>query len=124
MTPTIQETIATLHDTLQGYIEATYHIADPGVVEQRRRLLRSAGGIFQTPFLESTPRYVTGDSYTAMSDIPSAARDAYTQLASSQHGKPLLFDPPYRHQAESIQAILRDQRNVMIMTGTGSGKTE
>ena len=46
------------------------------------------------------------------------------RLASSAHGKPLLFDPPYQHQAESIQAILRDQRNVMIMTGTGSGKTE
>lgn len=124
MTATIQETIATLQDTLQGYIEATYHIADPRAVEQRRRLLQSSGGIFQTPFLESTPRYVTGDSYAVMTDIPAAAREAYMRLASSAHGKPLLFDPPYQHQAESIQAILRDQRNVMIMTGTGSGKTE
>ncbi|MBN9038825.1 MAG: DEAD/DEAH box helicase [Rhizobiales bacterium] len=124
MTATIQETIATLQDTLQGYIEATYHIADPRVVEQRRRLLQSSGGIFQTPFLESTPRYVTGDRYAAMTDIPGAAREAYVRLASSAQGKPLLFDPPYRHQAESIRAILRDQRNVMIMTGTGSGKTE
>jgi ATP-dependent helicase YprA (DUF1998 family) len=124
MTATIQETIATLHQTLQGYIEATYHIADPGIVAQRRALLDEAGGIFQTPYLESTPRYTTGDKFASMSDIPAAAREAYLRLANPATGKPLLFDPPYSHQAESIRAILRDQRNLMIMTGTGSGKTE
>jgi ATP-dependent helicase YprA (DUF1998 family) len=124
MTATIQETIATLHDTLQGYIEATYHIADPGIVAQRRALLETSGGIFQTPYLESTPRYTTADSYQQMTDIPVAAREAYQFLANPSSGKPLLFDPPYSHQAESIRAILRDQKNLMIMTGTGSGKTE
>ena len=53
MTTTIQETIATLHQTLQGYIEATYHIADPGIVAQRRALLEEAGGIFQTLYLDA-----------------------------------------------------------------------
>ena len=37
MTATVQETIDTLHETLRGYIEATYHIADPGVVEEIKR---------------------------------------------------------------------------------------
>ena len=124
MTATIQETIATLHLTLQGYIDATYHIADPRIVAQRRALLEEAGGIFQTPYLESTPRYATGDSFAAMTDIPDAARDAYHRLAHPATGKPLLFDPPYAHQAEAIRAILRDRKNLMIMTGTGSGKTE
>jgi len=73
MTATIQETIATLHQTLQGYIEAAYHIADPGIVAQRRALLASVGGIFQTPCLESTPRHETGDAYGDMTDIPTLA---------------------------------------------------
>jgi len=124
MIATIQETIATLHQTLQGYIEAAYHIADPGIVAQRRALLASVGGIFQTPYLESTPRYKTGDAYGDMTDIPTAAREAYERLAHPSTGKPLLFDPPYSHQAQSIRAILRDSMNLMIMTGTGSGKTE
>lgn len=124
MTATIQETIATLHDTLQGYIEATYHIADPKAVAQRRALLRSAGGIFQTPYVESTPRYVTGKTYAQMNDIPAAAREVFGRLAAPATGKPLLFDPPYTHQADAIRTILHDRRNVMIMTGTGSGKTE
>jgi ATP-dependent helicase YprA (DUF1998 family) len=124
MTATIQETIATLRETLQGYIEATYHIADPGVVAQRRALLDEAGGVFQTPYLESTPKYETGDTYAKMTDIPAAAREAYARLADASAGKALIYDPPYSHQSEAIRTILRDRKNLMIMTGTGSGKTE
>lgn len=124
MAATIQQTIDTLHQTLLGYIEATYHIADPRIVAQRRALLEAAGGIAQTPYLESTPRYQTGDSYAEMTDLPAAAREAYQRLADPAGGKPLLFDPPYTHQAAAIRTILRDQKNLMIMTGTGSGKTE
>ena len=124
MTATIQETIDTLHETLLGYIEATYHIADPHIVAQRRQLLETAGGIFQIPYLESTPRYVTGKRFSEMTDIPVAAREAFERLSNPALGKPLLFDPPYLHQSDAIGTILRDRRNLMIMTGTGSGKTE
>lgn len=124
MTATIQETIDALHRTLLGYIEATYHIADPKVVAQRHRLLEAAGGIFQAPYLESTPRYETGDKFSEMIDIPAGAREAFQRLAASAQGRGLLFDPPYTHQAKAIRTILRDKRNLMIMTGTGSGKTE
>lgn len=124
MTLTIQETITTLHSALLGYIEATYHVADPKVVTQRRGLLEQPGGIFQSPYLESTPRYETGEKYAQMKDVPAAALAAYQRLSDPTLGKPLLFDPPYSHQAQAIRTILHDQRNVMIMTGTGSGKTE
>lgn len=124
MTATIHETIEALRETLIGYIEATYHIAHPAVVAQRRALLEAPEGIFQVPFLESTPRYKAKDKYSAMTDIPAAAREAYTRLSKPPKGEPLLFDPPYSHQADAIRTILRDKRNLMIMTGTGSGKTE
>jgi len=120
MTLTIQETIQHLKDALIGYIEATYHVADPQVVAQRRALLETPGGIFQSPYLESTPRYLPGPSYAAMGGVPAAALEAYQRLSDAK----LLFDPPYIHQAQAIETILKDQANLMIMTGTGSGKTE
>lgn len=124
MTATIQETIEALQRTLLGYIEATYHVADPSVVRQRRQLLEEIGGIFQSPFLESTPRYQTGERYAEMANLPKGARDLYIRLSDPSAGRPLLFDPPYTHQAEAIEGILVELKNLMIMTGTGSGKTE
>jgi hypothetical protein len=54
---TIHDTIKQLHGSLKDYIEATYHITDASLIEQRRRLLDQTGAIFQIPYLESTPRY-------------------------------------------------------------------
>ncbi|MBR0749136.1 DUF1998 domain-containing protein [Bradyrhizobium japonicum] len=124
MTATIQQTIDELRRSLTEYLEATYHIGNAGIVGQRRKLLEETGGIFQKPYLESTPRYVTGARYEDMADLPQAAREALVELASSQNGKPVIFNPPYRHQADALRESLSNQRNLMIMTGTGSGKTE
>jgi hypothetical protein len=46
-----------MREALASYIEATYHLSNPKVVELRRRLL-TQGGIAQTPYVESTPAYV------------------------------------------------------------------
>ena len=63
MTATIQETIATLHQTLQGYIEATYHIADPRRCRAAPRPARRGGRHLPDALSESTPRYQTGDTF-------------------------------------------------------------
>jgi hypothetical protein len=110
MTTTIQQTIDELRNALTAYIEATYHIGHPTIVRQRRRLLEEPGGIFQFPYLESTPRYVAGKRYENMPGIPQAAREALTQLADPNLGKPLLFNPPYSHQAEAIEEALGNKK--------------
>ena len=61
MPQTIQQTIEELHSALRDYIEATYHISSPALIEQRKELLNRAGVIFQDPYIESTPRYQTGE---------------------------------------------------------------
>lgn len=124
MISTIQQTIDELRLNLTEYIEATYHIGHPQIVEQRRRLLESVGGIFQIPYMESTPRYKSGVPYREMKSLPEAAREAFVRLSSARVGKPVLVDPPYSHQAQAIEEVLSNNKNLMIMTGTGSGKTE
>jgi ATP-dependent helicase YprA (DUF1998 family) len=124
MSATIQQTIDGLRRSLTEYLEATYHIGHPGIVAQRRRLLHETGGIFQIPYLESTPRYVTAVPYEQMVQLPVAAREALSELAAERNGRSVIFNPPYRHQAEALEHCLTHHRNLMIMTGTGSGKTE
>ena len=125
MAKTIQQTIDHLHSSLTDYIEATYHIGDAALIDQRRRLLERTGVTHQEPFLETTPRYQVGAKFKDISGLPSSARAVFETLSGVRSDKPrLLFDPPYRHQADAVSHALIDGRNLVIMTGTGSGKTE
>jgi ATP-dependent helicase YprA (DUF1998 family) len=125
MAPTIKETIQELHSSLREYIEATYHISAPALIEQRKELLDRTGVIHQIPYLESTPRYQTGDSFATIKSLPPAALKAYSVLSTPLGELPaILYDPPYKHQSDSIRYTLVQGKNLLVMTGTGSGKTE
>jgi ATP-dependent helicase YprA (DUF1998 family) len=124
MSITIGETIQELHAALRDYIEATYHVSNPTLVAQRRALLEQVGVIHQKPYLESTPRYKTATPFNALG-LDSATLELFTALSKPKGDLGVLIhDPPYQHQAAATQQALVDGRSLMIMTGTGSGKTE
>ena len=122
---TIHETIEQLRDALAEYIEATYHISAPTLIAQRQELLARPEVIHQVPYLESTPRYQTGERFDEMSGLHDAALEAFQLLSKPEGELPrLLYDPPYKHQSQAITNTLIHKKNLVVMTGTGSGKTE
>ncbi|MYD53272.1 MAG: DUF1998 domain-containing protein [Chloroflexi bacterium] len=124
MPETISETIEELHDALREYIEATYHLSDFSLVEQRRAILETPGVIHQQPYVESTRRYRAGSRFAELG-LDDAARSVISELSVVSNGKaPLIHDPPYDHQAASLRKALVERRSLVVMTGTGSGKTE
>lgn len=124
MALTIIETIQQLHDALQDYIEAAYHVSHPNLVAQRQQILRTPGVIHQRPYLESTPRYKSGVSFDQLGLDP-AVLEVFGIVSSTNGGqKQLIYDPPYEHQAKSTRLSLAAGRSLVVMTGTGSGKTE
>ncbi|MBX3177717.1 MAG: DEAD/DEAH box helicase [Candidatus Hydrogenedentes bacterium] len=123
MALTIGETVEQLHAALRDYIEATYHIGHPSLVEQRRQLLQQPGVISQRPYIESTPRYRIGEPFENLG-LPTPVLDVFSSLATASDGPILIHNPPYHHQAKAIQKSLLENRSLVITTGTGSGKTE
>ncbi len=120
-----QESIKQLHRALSDYIEATYHISAPSLIRHRKKLLAQPGIIHQVPYLESTPRYQTGERLGKMKGLPVAALEAYLSVSKKERDHPqLVYDPLYSHQSDAIRSCLINRQNLVIMTGTGSGKTE
>ena len=121
---TIGETVEQIHGALRDYIEATYHISHPALVAERRKLLEEPGVIHQRPYLESTPRYQTGVSFAELG-LADSVLEVFASVSSPSGDLPrLIHDPPYQHQALSVQKCLVDDRSLVVTTGTGSGKTE
>ena len=124
MSLTLTETIQQLHQVLCDYIEATYHISDPGLVKQRQELLHLPGVIHQQPYLESTPRYKTGTRYEEINLDPQV-QEAFLSLSKKEGDSEILIhNPPYQHQADALRKTLVEKKSLVVMTGTGSGKTE
>lgn len=121
---TIAETISEIRTALREYIEATYHIGHPSLIRQRKVLLDKQGHTYQAPFLESTPRYKVGKRFAEL-ELDAAVHELFAVLTTTYGDvKPLLFDPPYAHQATALEATVGDGRSLVVTTGTGSGKTE
>jgi len=111
-----------LGQTLQGYIEAQYHVSNESLIDERRKLLEQPGTIAQRPYVESTPVYQPGSHYEDLS-IPASAKDILTRLADLEPGVGI-YSTPYAHQSRALEEFLGNDHDMIIATGTGSGKTE
>jgi ATP-dependent helicase YprA (DUF1998 family)/Zn finger protein HypA/HybF involved in hydrogenase expression len=123
-----------LQEALRGYIESAYPLNDPTLVRARRRLLEEeAGGhlLAQEPYIETTTRYATSSaSYTDLGlSAPLAAFFAKLATTASAQSTPedertVLFPSMYVHQERAFREFLVERRDIVVATGTGSGKTE
>ena len=116
----VHKIVAHLNASLRGYIEAQYHIRDEGLIRERRKLLEEPGTISQLPFVESTPVYEQGHSYAHLA-LPHPARQVLSELARLDVGIP---STPWVHQARALTSFLTGGNDLVVATGTGSGKTE
>ncbi len=117
----VKNLVTLLTDSLHKYLEAQYHIWDESLILDRKALFSDTNGVtHQTPALEATPFYEYGKAFDDL-EIPSAAKETLLKIAALNVG---IYPKPYSHQADALEAFLRDSKNIVVATGTGSGKTE
>ncbi len=120
---TPNEAVEHLKESLASYLESQYRISNQLVFEERAELLRQTGVIAQEPFIEATPAFATGNH---ISDLEKARPDAVAPGLSQivEHGLPVGRFPLYTHQQEALLASSSTAPNLLVASGTGSGKTE
>lgn len=125
--------VSRLRNQLRSYIEGAYPLSDPILVRARRKLLEEDQNghlLSQQPYVETTPRYKTSDKKYGELGLPTHIATFFEQLAQlkQQHAKEetktLLYPKMWTHQAKSFQTFLADEKDIIVATGTGSGKTE
>lgn len=117
----IQEVSEELETSHRKYIEANYHLHHPRLLRERRELMHD-GEIATEPWVEASPTYETGKHFEDL-NIPSSLIDLLNNLKEDEDG-PKVYDPPYLHQARGLEAFFDREKDLVVSTGTGSGKTE
>src|SRR4051794_36645811 len=112
-----------IKESIAQYLETQYRISHTAVVEERGAILRSPGTIAQVPFIESTPAFPTASKLADLErNYPAEFVPGLAELV--QHGVPVDRFPLYRHQETALLASVGSHPNLLVATGTGSGKTE
>jgi DEAD/DEAH box helicase domain-containing protein len=106
----------------QLYIKSAFPLRYRALAEERDRILQQPGILSQPPLVEPVPIYPSSrmNLSAAANQLPSEYQDL------AQLGREV-FDPGvplYQHQWESLYQVLVNQRDIVVTTGTGSGKTE
>lgn len=115
----IKQVSEQLEADLEQYLEATYHLHHPRLLKERRALIEE-GEISTEPWVEATPSYESGNRFRDL-DLPSTVVDLLKELEDDGLD---IFDPPYKHQADALESFFADEQDLIVSTGTGSGKTE
>ena len=107
--------------TFHQYLRAQYHIWDEALIDERDRLIAKVGSTYQEPRLEATPQYASGRPYAELA-VPKAVRAILTKASEiPSTGIPKIA---YTHQCQAVENFVGGKRDLIVATGTGSGKTE
>jgi ATP-dependent helicase YprA (DUF1998 family) len=120
-----------LSSQLQSYIESAYPLSDSTLVMSRKKLLEEgeAGRLLaQEPFVETTPKYRTSKhGYSELALKPETGKFLEKLTQTKMEHDPrrtLLYPDLYEHQAKAFEGALGKRSDLVVATGTGSGKTE
>lgn len=114
-----------LRDIYLKYIDTGLPIKYRQLEDERRALLLEPEAICKLPIIEMVPRYedycTLQQACQELSLEPSFAAFAKCGLFPDVNGKESKI---YHHQFQSMKAAINQRKNIVVTTGTGSGKTE
>ncbi|MFC1878911.1 DEAD/DEAH box helicase [Chloroflexota bacterium] len=117
-----------LRETIIRYLLTTFDVnrdgKEPALHAALRESFSADGALFNGPFLELTLPYLSGANLNELAKQGVIENDLL-QLDCFKKGKPIWPDTPlYLHQESAIRKLCSENHNIIVSSGTGSGKTE
>ena len=117
-----------LQGHLKKYVKSAFGTNSKSFEEERQRLLDTPGVFFQEAFLEVLPTYVAGKKLEELhtQDLPVMSQDVIDAFCKVAGASLIPADVNmYKHQEDMLKkAMAEDRKHCVVVTGTGSGKTE
>jgi ATP-dependent helicase YprA (DUF1998 family) len=128
-------TFESLRNAYLRYFDSPFDLRFEELVQARRRLLDRDRVLYREPLIEPQPGYVLSGNNVrsaAVAVLQGTRRWNAQQIADlASMAEEGLFLPRggvpielYRHQQEMLQSSVANEADTVILTGTGSGKTE
>jgi DEAD/DEAH box helicase domain-containing protein len=113
---------------LKKYVKSAFGTNSKSFEEDRQYLLDTPGVFFQEPYLEILPAYVSAKKLEELDifDLPEMSQDAIDAFCKVA-GASLIPKSVnlYKHQEVMLtKALSQERKHCVVVTGTGSGKTE
>ena len=114
------------------YFENAYKIADEAINKLRLAELtdEQKNNLYRDPYLEILPEYESYPGINGIEDLASEFANAFGGIDTAKKffadfiKTGLMSYKPYGHQVEMLKKAFVEGKNVVITSGTGSGKTE
>lgn len=116
----IRKTHEKLKEKLANYIKAQYFAENDLLLEATETMLTKEGILFQEPYIEVTQNYKVEEAGFENADLDDNIKRYLNSLIDNKLG---VFKTPFSHQVKSLEAYYKG-KNLLVTTGTGSGKTE
>jgi ATP-dependent helicase YprA (DUF1998 family) len=118
-----------LREMYLRYLDSPFDLRYSDLIAERRALLNTDGRIFRQPLIEPVPAYQSSNrTFQAMAQALLSGTWSQNEIADLASFISLkLFPPnrlPYTHQEQVFAESVVNGNDVIVTTGTGSGKTE
>ena len=114
-----------IRDEFISYISTSFHLADQEYARQFTEALGKENAVSKGPYLDISDSFESGKSINQMMEegqMSTQFRDLEPGIPEGDKEIKLMRDL-YKHQEKAVRKI-NDGKNIVVTTGTGSGKTE
>jgi replicative superfamily II helicase len=119
------ETLNYIQQMYKTYVHSFQKIKNPAIKDWMQNKMTEGTLLWRDPYIQLNRRFERGESLQDMVSSGFLHRGILSIFSATDSSGQLTTTPitPHKHQSDSIKAILNKQANIIITTGTSSGKS-